>query len=91
MSEMQTRPRAYSVRRLADEWDCPPKTIYNMIDRGELAAFMLGEKRGWRVPANEVDRWERENLKSTAAETAPSEDEAPVGLSSTEMRALANG
>src|SRR5690606_37102869 len=54
MTDRIEQPRAYSVRRLAEEWDCPAKTIYNMIERGELRYFLLGEKSGYRIPAEEV-------------------------------------
>lgn len=91
MTDRIEQPRAYSVRRLAEEWDCPPKTIYNMIERGELRYFLLGEKSGYRIPAEEVDRWEREKLSRTPTETAGLESEADDTLSSSEMRALASG
>jgi excisionase family DNA binding protein len=83
--------RAYSVRRLSEEWDCPPKVVYNLIESGELEAFMIGEKRGYRIRVEEIERWERENLKRTGAMTADSDDETTDTLSSTAMRALANG
>lgn len=84
-------PRAYSVRRLAEEWDCPPKTIYNMIERGELRYFLLGEKSGYRIPAEEVDRWEREKLSRTPTETVGLGGEPDDTLSSSGMRALVSG
>lgn len=85
-------PRAYSVRRLAEEWDCPHKTIYNMIKRGELRYFLLGEKSGYRIPVEEVERCERErSLSRTPTETVGLGGEPDDTLSSSGMRALVSG
>jgi len=82
--------RAYSVKRLAELWDCSPKHIYELIDEGHLRAFSIGKKRGLRVSIEEVERWERENGRSrTETATTSLGDEATGGLPTYAMKILA--
>lgn len=46
---------AYSVRRLAQRWECDIQTIYRLIDRGELVALRLGPKM-LRITDDEIAR-----------------------------------
>lgn len=48
---------AYSVRRLADRWECDTQTIYRMIGRGEIVGLRLGPKM-LRITDEEVARYE---------------------------------
>lgn len=90
MGENLDRPRAYSVKRLSQLWDCSPKHIYNLIDEGKLRAFSIG-RRGLRVSVDEVERWERENgLSRTETAITSSADEATGGLPTYAMKALAS-
>ena len=47
--------RAWSVKRLAEAWDCPVSEIDGHIDAGRLAAFSLGPKT-WRITPIEAER-----------------------------------
>ena len=47
----------FSVRTLAERWDCSERHIYNMIGDGRLASFKAGG-RLVRIAAEEVARWE---------------------------------
>lgn len=48
--------RAYTIKAVADMLQCRPSTIYAMIKRGELKCFKVGETKGLRVTAAEVER-----------------------------------
>ncbi len=50
---------AYSVKALADRWDCSQRHIYKLIDSGRLRSFSIGSSRkGTRISDEEVVRWE---------------------------------
>lgn len=51
--EPNPAPAVYSPRTLAARWGCSERHIRNMIQRGELAAFRLGQKLV-RIPAEAV-------------------------------------
>src|SRR5215831_5240929 len=46
----------YTVRSLAERWQCSESHVYNLINRGELAAKRLGKLI--RIPAAAVARFE---------------------------------
>src|SRR5438874_1829945 len=48
--------RPYTVRTLAERWECSESHVYNLIQRGELAAKRLGKLI--RIPAAAVARFE---------------------------------
>lgn len=50
-----TKP--YTVAALAERWDCSTSHVYDLIGKGRLRFFTLGGRR-YRIPADEVDRWE---------------------------------
>jgi excisionase family DNA binding protein len=56
--------RALTVTQVAERLSVHPKTVYNMLVRGELRGVKVG--RVWRVPAEELDVFLRG--KRTAAE-----------------------
>ncbi|MEW6047161.1 MAG: helix-turn-helix domain-containing protein [Bacillota bacterium] len=45
--------RALSVAQVAERLSVHPKTVYNMLVRGELRGVKVG--RVWRVPAEELE------------------------------------
>ena len=48
--------RPYSVKQLAERWNCSRQFVHKLIRKGDLKAFWLGDKL-LRVPAEEVRRW----------------------------------
>ena len=50
---------AFTVQQLAKEWGCAPKHIYDLIGKGELAAFKIGEFKGVRIHVAEVKKLEK--------------------------------
>lgn len=68
--------RAYTVASLAREWQCSEGVIRKAIASGELGCFRLGTLI--RIPAEEVARFECQNIPSSASEAAmPSSIETP--------------
>lgn len=59
--------RALTVPQVADRLSVHPKTVYNMLVRGELRGVKVG--RVWRVPAEELEVFLRG--ERTAAEGRP--------------------
>ena len=51
--------RPFTVRTLAEHWDCSEPHIRNMIARGELRAWRAGGKL-LRIGVSEVERYESE-------------------------------
>jgi excisionase family DNA binding protein len=51
--------RPFSPKTLAAHWYCSERHVRNLISRGDLRAFRLGDKL-LRIPWEEVDRFERE-------------------------------
>src|SRR6185437_6237323 len=58
--------RAYTVASLADEWQCSEGVIRKAIADGELGCFRLGTLI--RIPAEEVARFECQNIPSSDSE-----------------------
>ena len=79
---------AWSVRRLAEAWDCTPSAIYDMVKAGRLATFTIG-LRGIRITDEEKRRCESSNPKPIATEDVPSVSGAPIGLPTSQMKAVA--
>ena len=59
--------RALTVPQVAERLSVHPKTVYNMLVRGELRGVKVG--RVWRVPAEELEVFLRG--ERTAAEGRP--------------------
>lgn len=79
---------AYSVRRLADRWECDTQAIYRMIRRGEITGLRLGPKM-LRITDDEVARYEarcRTNGDSavtvTTSPPSPAEERIDAELNS---------
>jgi excisionase family DNA binding protein len=58
--------RAYTVASLAEEWECSEGVIRKAIRDGELGCFRLGTLI--RIPAEEVRRFECQNIPSSDSE-----------------------
>jgi excisionase family DNA binding protein len=59
--------KVYTPRTLAKRWECSQATIYNMIERGDLAAFKVGGKL-LRIKAEDAEAFEQ---RAGAIESAP--------------------
>ncbi len=57
---MKEPVRVYTPATLAQRWMCSERHIRNMIERGDLKAFLLGGKL-LRISAEEVEDYERRN------------------------------
>ena len=57
--------RAFTVASLAAAWDCSEGLVRKLIDRGELGCFRIGTLI--RIPAEEVARFECQNIPSSAS------------------------
>lgn len=62
-------PQTFTVDRLATRWGVHPRTIRNMLARGELRGFRCG--RLVRISAAEVERCETSGLSIAAANGPP--------------------
>lgn len=80
---------AYSVKALAEKWECSPKHIYNLIHRGHLKSFSIGLRRGTRITDKEVERWEESGENLAGAEMAASEGKKDYELPTNAISALA--
>lgn len=56
-------PLVYSPAELAKAWGCSERHIRNMVDRGELQAFRMGQKL-IRIPAKAVEDYQCQNTLS---------------------------
>jgi excisionase family DNA binding protein len=61
----------FTVRTLAERWECSEQHVRNLIHRGDLQVFRLGGKL-LRIAGEEVARWENSGLAATAASSASS-------------------
>ena len=62
----ENRKTMYRVEDLAQRWDLNVKTIYSMIERGELSARRFG--RVLRVPRSVVDSLEQASVPPALGE-----------------------
>lgn len=81
---------AYTVKGLAEKWECSPKHVYNLIHSGHLRCFSIGTRRGTRISDKEVERWEESEKNLIGTETSRSDGQMGGGLPTTAMAALAN-
>jgi len=80
--------RVYTVESLAEHLKCSKRTIYNLINTGKIRPFRIG-KRGLRITAEEVERWQRESTQSdTGSGTSHSGGEKGSRLPTSTIRAL---
>lgn len=57
--------KPYTPKALAERWECSEDMVRRCIREGKLRAFKLGGKL-WRIPAEEVGRFERCQNTSSA-------------------------
>jgi excisionase family DNA binding protein len=57
--------RAFTVASLAAEWECSEGVIRKAIREGQLGCFRLGSLI--RIPAEEVARFECQNIRSSGS------------------------
>lgn len=53
---------SYTIYELAAAWGCSWRTVWRMIQRGELTAFRVG--RSWRISGTERQRVEQNGIFS---------------------------
>ena len=51
-----------TIKRLAKYLNVIERTIYNLLERGELPGFKVGAS--WRFRKEDIDKWIEENMKS---------------------------
>ncbi len=92
MSESAPRTKAYTVKELADKWQCSQESIYALIRKhvagkpGGLPAFSIGGKL-WRIKPEIVEQWQdvggntrSENSDLERSSTAMSERMKPSSI-----------
>lgn len=85
---MTMKLQAYTVETVAGMLQCPPSSVYRMIQRGEIRCFKIGERRGLRVPASEVERLLNVAPTATGSETGRLESAAKTMLPNSAELAL---
>jgi excisionase family DNA binding protein len=81
--------RAYTVASLAQEWECSEGVIRKLVASGALGSFRIGSLI--RIPAEEVKRFECQNIASNdsaAASPVCGETETESGTGSGYMRPI---
>lgn len=53
----------FTVRQIANAWDCSTRTIHRMINRGELKALRIG--RSFRIVADDLKNWANAQAERT--------------------------
>ena len=85
---MNERPtKAWSVKRLAEAWDCSPRHIYDLIDDGRLKAFSIGS-RTMRITDEEKRKCESEHVTSIEEATSLSDGEEKLPSQTIAMSAV---
>jgi excisionase family DNA binding protein len=51
-----------TIKELAKYLNVTERTIYNLLERGELPGFKVGAN--WRFRKEDIDKWIEENMKS---------------------------
>lgn len=62
---MDTTRRPFTPDQVAAVWGCSPNHVRNLIHRGELRAFRLGQ-RLFRIPADAIEEYERQQMTGPA-------------------------
>ncbi len=53
--------RALTIKELAKYLNVTERTIYNLLERGELPGFKVGAN--WRFRKEDIDKWIEDNKK----------------------------
>ena len=56
--------RTLTIKELAKYLNVTERTIYNLLERGELPGFKVGAN--WRFRKEDIDKWIEENKKRTS-------------------------
>lgn len=56
---MATQDRDYTIKALAEKWDCSIPTIYARLNEGKLNAFKVGKNT--RITGESVELFEQSN------------------------------
>ena len=51
-----------TIKELAKYLNVTERTIYNLLERGELPGFKVGAN--WRFRREDIDKWIEENMKN---------------------------
>ncbi|RKY82914.1 DNA-binding protein [candidate division KSB1 bacterium] len=54
--------RTLTIKELAKYLNVTERTIYNLLERGELPGFKVGAN--WRFRREDIDKWIEENMKN---------------------------
>jgi excisionase family DNA binding protein len=65
-----------SVAQVAATWQCSPKHVYNLINRGELRAIKLGELV--RLRPEDVEAYECRDLAPKSHPIASNDEAIPI-------------
>jgi excisionase family DNA binding protein len=90
MGEINERP--YTVKSLAERWDCSRDVVYDMLTGGRLQGFKLGGmKSSWRIAAAEVQRFESGASTASTDSNSDSSTERPSSRGGRKGRGAASG
>jgi len=59
---MAMNERTLTIKELAKYLNVTERTIYNLLERGELPGFKVGAN--WRFRREDIDKWIEENMKN---------------------------
>ncbi|OQX50999.1 MAG: DNA-binding protein [Candidatus Cloacimonas sp. 4484_209] len=54
--------RTLTIKELAKYLNVTERTIYNLLERGELPGFKVGAN--WRFRKEDINKWIEENMKN---------------------------
>ena len=54
--------RTLTIKELAKYLNVTERTIYNLLERGELPGFKVGAN--WRFRKEDIDKWIEQNMKN---------------------------
>ena len=55
-----------TIKELAKYLNVTERTIYNLLERGELPGFKVGAN--WRFRKEDIDKWIEQNIKNKTKE-----------------------
>jgi len=59
---MAMNERTLTIKELAKYLNVTERTIYNLLERGELPGFKVGAN--WRFRKEDINKWIEENMKN---------------------------
>lgn len=65
-------PRLLTIAEIATALSCSEANVYSLINAGKLAYVLVGKRKGYRVSADELQRFiESQTSQTKPAETKP--------------------